>query len=182
MEYDDDDDDYERPGRGRSIARRAAKSFDVFALELIEVSPERCARFPVTPELLQCIKNVQQTKAKAARRRHLRALAGMLRKRPKEYEAIVAFLAGKAFTPVVGDEENRELERLRKALIAPETYDKALEESMLLWPSLDVLEAQKVCTELHVLLPQDRESTKAYRLLFKILRQAEEESTLEDSV
>jgi len=72
-------------GRGRAANRRDAKTFDVFALELIELRPDKMARLPVTEELRRTLHNAVHTKAKAARRRHLRKLAGMLRTSPAEH-------------------------------------------------------------------------------------------------
>ena len=168
-------EEYEKEGRGRSENRRNAKSFDVLALSLLELTPQRCARFPVSEELLASLKTAHSTKAKAARRRELRRLSGMLRNRPEEAAAIEALLAGQAVTPFAGD-ENAPLEKLRELLCDSESFSKALETATESLPQLDVLLVHELCTPLHALDAAARCEKKAYRLLFKELRRASDEN------
>ena len=172
---DYDDDETRDKGRGRAVNRREALSYDAFALKLVELSTDRTKRLPVSEELRSSLRTVQETKSKAARRRHLRHLSGMLRNRPKEAEAIEAYLDGRAFTPITGDEENRELEALREGLCAKETFDDSLDKASESLPQLDVLLVRDLCSTIHPLNDAARRETKAYRLLFKELRRASDE-------
>ncbi|MCP4446637.1 MAG: DUF615 domain-containing protein [Myxococcales bacterium] len=177
---DYDDDDIPDPGRGRSANRREALGYDAFALKLIELSADRCKRLPVSEELRASLKNVQDTRSKAARRRHLRHLSGMLRNRPNEAAAIEAYLDGRAFTPITGDEENRDLEALREALATEEQSSQALDSATESLPQLDVLLVRDLCSSLHSMDTAVRRESKAYRLLFKELRRASDELEAED--
>ncbi len=162
-------------GRGRAANRRDAKTFDVLALELIELPPDKVARLPVTEELRRTLHDAGHTKAKAARRRHLRKLAGMLRTSPSEVAAIKAFLAGRTFTRVTGEEENEALEAIRNALCIPENFTDSLHHACEELPALDVLAVRELCIALHALDVEAQQQAKSYRLLFKELRRAKDE-------
>ncbi len=169
-----DEEEYEKEGRGRSENRRHAKTFDALALTLLGLSPQRCARFPVSAELLRVLKTAHSTKAKAARRRELRHLSGMLRNRPDEAAAIEAHLAGRA-APAIAPDENAPLEELRALLCESDDLASALHEASEELPHLDVLLVRELCVAIHAVDAAARCETKAYRLLFKELRRASDE-------
>jgi len=167
----DEEEEFEKEGRGRSENRRLAKTFDVLALTLLGLSPQRCARFPVSQDLLDCLKTAHSTKAKAARRRELRRVSGMLRNRPEEAAVIEALLEGRAASPIAQD-ENVPLEALRESLCESNDFATTLERASEELPQLDVLLVRELCASLHALDAAARCEAKAYRLLFKELRRA----------
>ncbi len=171
-ESEEEEEEYEKEGRGRSENRRLAKTFDALAMDLLELSPGRCARFPVSDALRLAMKTAHSTKSKAARRRELRHLSGMLRNRPDEAAAIEAVLAGR---PVETAEEGLDLEAMRESLCNPDTYSETLDEACAALPPLDVMLVRELCSALHVLDAASRCDAKGYRLLYRELRRASDE-------
>ena len=170
-EESEDDKEFEQEGRGRSARKRVVRTFDVMALELLELSDERCSKLPITDELKRALHDARTTRSKSARRRHIRHLAGLLRDRGDETEAIKCFLAGVAYTPVAGDESYRGLNAMREALCDRETYAVALDELCEQLPHIDLALVRRIAESLH-----EGEDDKAHRALFRELRRAADES------
>lgn len=166
-----EDEEIEQEGRGRSARKRVVRTFDAMALELLEISDERCSKLPITEELKRGLHEARTTKSKSARRRHIRHLAGLLRDRDDETEAIKCFLAGVPYTPVSGDESYRNLDELRSALCERETFAKALDDTCEQLPHIDLALVKSLAASLH-----DGEDDKAHRALFRELRRAADES------
>jgi ribosome-associated protein len=166
-----EDEEYEEEGRGRSKRKREVRTFDAMALELLGLSDERCRKLPVTEEMRRGLDEARTTKSKSARRRHIRYLAGLLRDRHEETEAIKCFLAGVPYTPVTGDESYRDLDAMREALCDRERYAQALDDVCEQLPHIDLVLVKRLAESLH-----DGENDKNYRALFKELRRAADES------
>lgn len=169
---DYDDDEAPDRGRGRSENRREARGYDAFALKLAALPVDRAKRLPVSDELRASLKNAQDTRSKSARRRHLRHLSGMLRSRPEEAEAIEAFLDGRAFTAISGNEDVRHLEEFREELANPDLFSVALDRAAESLPHLDILLIRELCSTLHDLDDALRREHKAFRQLYRELRRA----------
>ncbi len=171
VQEDEDAEEFEEEGRGRSKRKRHVRTFDVMALELLELSDERCSKMPITDEFKEALHNARSTKSKSARRRYIRHLAGLLRDRDDETEAIRRYLAGEAFVAVRGDESYRDLDALREALSGADTFAKALAEVSEQLPYIDIPLVTRLAKTLH-----ESENDKAHRALFRELRRAADES------
>lgn len=167
---EDEEDEPQKEGRGRSEKRRAAASFDVLAMELTELPKHRCKGLPVTAKLKAALELTRSTVSKPARRRHLRHLSGLLRDSELEVAAIQAFLAGEAYVPVKGDEDYRDLAAMREALCDPATFAEALESACQSLPHIDAILVQRLATDWH-----STQDDKSYRALYKELNRALEE-------
>jgi ribosome-associated protein len=166
-----EDEEYEQEGRGRSARKREVRTFDVMALELLELSDDRCARLPITDDFKRALTEARTTRSKSARRRHIRHIAALLRDREDETEAIRSFLAGVPYTPVTGDESYRDLDAMREALCDRETFAQALDEVCEQLPYVDLALVKRLAESLH-----EGKDDKSYRALFKELRRAADES------
>jgi len=168
---DEDPEQYPREGRGRSARKRLVRTFDVMALELLEVSEERCHKLPIAEDFRKALIEARTTRSKSARRRHIRHLAGLLRDRDAETEAIRRFLAGEPYVAVVGDESYRDLDALRESLALAEGFAASLEAASHALPHLDLPLVRRLCATLH-----EGSHDKSYRALYKELRRAADES------
>ena len=174
VQEDEQEEEIEEEGRGRSKRKRLVRTFDVMALELLELSDERCAKMPITDVLKEALHQARNTKSKSARRRHIRRLAGLLRDRDDETEAIRRYLAGDAFVAVTGDESYRDLDALRERLCSPDTFAQAFDDALEELPHLDVALVTRLAKANH-----EAEDDKAHRALFRELRRAADESDLD---
>jgi ribosome-associated protein len=170
-EEDEEEEEFEQEGRGRSARKRVVQTFDVMALELLELSDERCAKLPITDEFKRALHDARTTRSKSARRRYIRHLAGLLRDRDTETEAIKCYLAGVPYTAVSGDESYRDLNAMREALCDRQTFATALDEVGEKLPHIDIALVKRLAESLH-----GGEDDKAHRSLFRELRRAADES------
>ena len=171
---DGEEEEIEEEGRGRSKRKRHVRTFDVMALELLELSDERCKKMPITDVLKEALDQARNTKSKNARRRQIRHLASLLRDRDDETEAIRRYLAGDAYVAVTGDESYRDLDALRERLCSEETFAQALDDACEELPYIDVALVTKLAKANH-----GAENDKARRGLFRELRRAADESDLD---
>lgn len=79
-----DGDDHKDQGRGRSEEKRKAMAFADLAKQLAELPRATVQKLPVTESVLSAILQVRETKSKAARKRHHKHLASVLRTSPSE--------------------------------------------------------------------------------------------------
>lgn len=170
-----EDEEPVKEGRGRSEKRRAAKSFDALAMELVALPKHRCKGLPVTAALKAALEVTRSTASKPAKRRYLRHLSGLLRESEIEVAAIHAFLAGESYVPVKGDEDYRDLAALREALCEAESYAAAFDEVCATLKYVDVLLVERLAKEC-----QSDRNDKSYRALYKELNRALEEIGLEE--
>lgn len=168
---DDQEEEIEEEGRGRSKRKRHVQTFDVMALELLELSDERCKKMPITAVLKEALLQTRNTKSKSARRRHIRHLAGLLRDRDDETEAIRCYLAGEPYVAVTGDEEYRDLDAMRESLCSADSFEAALSHASEQLPYLDLPLVTRLSRAVH-----DEDNDKARRALFRELRRAADES------
>jgi ribosome-associated protein len=167
----DEEEELEEEGRGRSKAKRLVRTFDVMALELLELSDQRCKGMPITDVLKEALHEARTTKAKSARRRHIRRLAGLLRDRDDETEAIRCYLAGVPYVAVKGDESYRDLDAMRERLCSEDSFALAIDEVSEQLPYVDVALVTRLAKSIH-----QAENDKARRALFRELRRAADES------
>ncbi len=171
VQEDEEEEEFEEEGRGRSKLKRLARTFDVMALELLELSDERCKKMPISPTFKEALHQARTVKSKSARRRHIRHLSSLLRDRDDETEAIRCYLAGVPFVAVDGDESYRDLDALRTALCTADEFAKALEDACEQLPYIDIALVTRLAKSLH-----QEENDKAHRALFRELRRAADES------
>ena len=171
VQEDAEASEFEEEGRGRSKRKRHVRTFDVMALELLELSDERCGNMPITEELQEALHQARTTKSKSARRRQIRHLASLLRDRDEETEAIRCYLAGKPYVAVEGDESYRDLNALRETLCTAGNLQDALSEACDQLPYMDVALVTHLAKSL-----RESENDKAHRALFRELRRAADES------
>lgn len=171
VQEDEQDEEFEEEGRGRSKRKRHVRTFDVMALELLEISDERCGKLPITQVLKEALTQARKTKSKSARRRHIRHLAGLLRDRDDETEAIRSYLAGVPYVAVQGDEEYRDLDAVREALCSRESYDEARADLGEKLPYVDLALVTRLARSIH-----EQDNDKERRALFRELRRAADEA------
>jgi ribosomal 50S subunit-associated protein YjgA (DUF615 family) len=169
------DDPEETEGRGRSARRREALSFEAMAEDLVALPAHRCKGLPVTARLKEALDIARDTTAKVARRRHLRHLASLLRESPLEVEAMQAFLAGKAYVAVRGDEEYRDLAALREGLCTSVSYQETLDLVCQTLPQIDLLHLSRLVDQWH-----ESRDDKTYRAIYKELHRAQEDQEAQD--
>ncbi len=171
---EDEEDEYEPQGRGRSARKREVRGFDLLADELLEITDAKVEKLPVTEELKNALRIARATtamKAKAARKRYIKHLSSLLREREAEVVAIRNFLSGSAYTQVTGDESYRDLDAMRTSLCDEQSYQATLQDVCAKLPHIDLALLTKLATQLH-----KEDNDKAFRALYKELRRAADES------
>ena len=176
---DDEEEEFEVEGRGRSARKREILSYELLAEKLLEISDAKCEGLPVTDELKKAVFTARETtrsKAKAARKRYIKHLTSMLRSSDAEVDAINGFLAGSDFVPVTGDEAYRDLDALRSQLLDPATYRATVDQVCQQLPHIDLALLSSLSEKL-----QTQHNDKDYRNLYKELRRAADESERDDT-
>ena len=172
--WDDEEEEFEVEGRGRTARKREIQSYELLAEKLLEISDAKCKGLPVTDELKKAVFTARETtrsKAKAARKRYIKHLTLMLRTSDAEVDAINGFLAGSDYVPVTGDEAYRDLDALRAQLLDPETYRATIDLVCRELPHIDLALLSSLSEKL-----QTQRNDKDYRNLYKELRRAADES------
>ena len=155
-------------GRGRTLARQAARDIDKLVLEVIELTEAEIHTIPISDDLRREILTARGLTSHSARRRQLRHVSGMLRASEVELDSIRKFVIEGIRVAFDPDAELRHLEALRDGLCDEERYPETLEAACAEFPHLDRMKARRLAEAMH----ENSDDQKSYRELFRTLRQA----------
>jgi ribosome-associated protein len=130
-------EEQEQEGRGRSAKKRAAQAVEATAQEVADLPEAERRKLPVPSELRAEIELAAATRGHGARKRQIKHLAGELRRREEELEALRAHLDGLHGAQLAERKAFHELEKLRDRLCDPEQFEAALAEAAHARPGAD---------------------------------------------
>jgi ribosome-associated protein len=151
----------------RSARKRAAKSVEETARQLVELPESEVRKLPAADDLMIEIRQTRSTRGLAARQRQVKFLAGMLRKREDDLARLRDFLDG---VDQIQQQERQlfhSLEVLRDRLCNPDSFHQALQDAGQAFPGLDHAELSSLAIKMHA--TGDRRFS---REIFQLLRQA----------
>ena len=158
-------------GRGRTAAKRAAKAVEETARQLVELPEAELAKLPISDELRAELVAARKTTGRGGAKRQLKHFAGMLRRFEEERLELEAWLAGYHADHHREVQSFHGLETLRERLCDAQESERALAEVGKRWPRLNLRKLQGLIRSV-----QATRDKKAYRDIFRLLKQAEEES------
>lgn len=157
---------YDEPeGRGRSAKKRAAQAVEALAVRMVEAGDAVCKRLPLTDEVREDLQRTRGIKARGARKRQIKHLAGLLRQDPELVTAIQAALDAVGRTTRSERDAFQRIEQMRDALCDPDSFAAALERAAGEIPGLDRQTITNLAKKVH--LTGDK---RAFREIFRRLR------------
>jgi ribosome-associated protein len=159
-------------GRGRSARKREAKAVEHLAQRLVDLPEAAIVKLHLTGELADELQLAKNTLGHSSRKRQIKHLAGFLRRHDTQREQLEAELEGFSLAQRRTTLVFHNLEQLRDRLCRTDDFETALEEIRQSYPRLDVNKLAGLARSFHAV--QDK---KAYREIFRRLRQADEESS-----
>ena len=163
--------EFVQQGRGRSAKKRQAKAIEQLAKALAELPETELSKLPQAPELAREIALVRTTRGHSSRKRQIKHLAGFLRRRDDQREAIEAALAGRTVSQRQEALDFHHLEELRDRLCSTATFVQTLEEIRRSYPTIDHRRISRLARSVH-----GSADKKAAREIFRQLRKAQEQS------
>jgi ribosome-associated protein len=154
-----------REGRGRSAKKRAAQAVEALAIRMIETSDGTCRRLPLTDELRDELRFARSIKARSARKRQIKHLAGLLRQDEEATAAIQAVLDAVGRAGRAEREAFQRIEELRDALCDPDEFAEAIERAVAEFPGLDRQTITRLARSVH-----HTGDKRAFREIFRRLR------------
>ena len=127
----------EHEGRGRGVRKRAAQAVEALAVRMVESSDALCKRLPLTDELREGLEQARSIKARSARKRQLKYLAGLLRRDEESAVAVRAALDNVGRRNRAERDIFRHIEELRDALCDPDRFAETIETAAVELPALD---------------------------------------------
>jgi len=164
----DEEQDYAGPSR--SAKKRDAKAVEELAWAVLELSPVQLEKLPVPAEILGELRKARQIKAHGARKRQAKFLAGLLRREEDVLEALRQHLEALNQGHHQDQQVFHELEALRDRLCDAGQCQAALQEVSSRYPALDQNLIARLASQ-----AQEGKDKRAYREIFKRLRQAQEQ-------
>ena len=155
----------EREGRGRAKKKRAAQAIEALAVRMVEASEALCKRLPLPDELRESLDQARKIKARSARKRQLKHLAGLLRRDDESAAAVQAALDNVGRRNRAEQDLFHHIEELRDALCDPECFTEAIESAAEEWPGLDRQTLTRLARRVH-----RTENKRASREIFRRLR------------
>ena len=166
-----EDTELVQEGRGRSAKKREAKAVEHLAQRLADLPEAELARLPQEPELAREIELVRTTRGHSSLKRQIKHLAGFLRSRNDQREAIEAALESQSVSQRQDTLAFQHLEELRDRLCSIGTFDQALEEIRNSYPLIDHRRIARLARSVH-----ENADKKAAREIFRQLRKTQEQS------
>lgn len=154
----------------KSEMKRDMDELQKLGEELVELKPSVLAKFPISEDLLEAIKDAQRFKNEA-RRRQLQYIGKVMRQEdPEPIQAALDKLRNKHSqnTAVL-----HKLETLRDRVIAE--GDSAIDEVMELYPAADRQRLRQLARTA-VKEKQNNKPPKAFREIFQVLKQLNDEA------
>ena len=167
-----EDQHNQREGRGRGAKKRAAQAIEALAVRMVEASEALCKRLPLTDELRESLIQARSIKARSARKRQLKHLAGLLRRDEDSAAAVQAALDNAGHRNRSERNIFHHIEELRDALCDPDRFSEAIESAAEEFPGLDRQTFARLANRVH------RSGDKrASREIFRRLRTLTEASS-----
>jgi len=138
-----------REGRGRSAKRRVAQAVEALAVRMVELSDAVCRNLPLTDELRGELRFARSIKARAARKRQIKHLAGLLRQDEEATTAIQAALDAVGRANRADRDAFQRIESLRDALCDPDGFTEAIERAAGELPGLDRASITRLAKSVH---------------------------------
>ena len=165
-----EDTELVQQGRGRSAKKRQAKTVEHLAERLADLPEAELERLPQEPVLAREIELVRTTRGHRSRKRQVTHLAGFLRRRYDQREAIEAALAGRTVSQRQEALDFHHLEELRDRLCSTATFVQTLEEIRRSYPTIDHRRISRLARSVH-----GSADKKAAREIFRQLRKAQDQ-------
>ena len=160
-----EDQHNEGEGRGRGAKKRAAQAIEALAVRMVESSEGLCKRLPLPDELRESLVQARSIKARSARKRQIKHLAGLLRRDEESAVAVQAALDTVGRSNRAERDFFHHIEELRDALCDPDHFSEAIENAAEELPDLD----RKTFTRLARRVHQTGDK-RASREIFRRLR------------
>lgn len=151
----------------RSAKKREAKGVEALAMRLVELAEAEVKKLSVSAEVSDELKLARSAQGFGARKRQAKHLAGVLRKREDEVEAIRAHLDRLDQVQQGEIKDFHHLEQLRDRLCEKAAFDKALAQIRSEFPIIDAAALSRLAGSVH-----EHGDKRAFREIFKRLRQA----------
>ena len=160
----------EREGRGRGAKKRAAQAAEALAVRMVESSDALCKRLPLSDELREGLDQARSIRARSARKRQLKYLAGLLRRDEESVVAIRAALDNVGRHNRAERDIFRHIEELRDALCDPDRFAETIETAAEELPGFDRRTFTRLARRVH-----GTGDKRASREIFRHLRSLTEE-------
>lgn len=166
--HHDDEEDF---GPSKSELKRASKALQDLGAELVELGKERLAKVPIDEDLRDAVKDYQRFTAHEARRRQLQYIGKLMRN--VDPEPIRAALDAFKGVSAVETAKMHRLENLRTQLLEDEKVLHTIAET---YPGAD-LQQLRVLRRNALKEKEQNKPPRAYRELFRVLREIDEGAT-----
>lgn len=150
----------------RTAKKKASKEIEALAHRLAELSEAGRGELPVGETLREEIARAASTTGRGARKRQVKFLAGILRKRPEDVEALQQHLDGLHAGQLQEKATFHRLEELRDRLCDPDRFDAALARVREDFPAVDHRQIGRLARSVH-----NSGDKKAFREIFRRLRE-----------
>jgi len=136
---------------------------------MVEADGDVCKRLPLTDELRDELRFARGIKARSARKRQIKHLAGLLRQDEEMTAAIQAVFDAVGRASRAERDAFQRIERLRDALCDPDLFAEALKRAADELPGLDCEAIARLARNVH-----QTGDKRAFREIFRRLRTAAE--------
>ncbi len=155
----------EREGASRGEKKRAARAVEALAVRMVESSAALCKQLPLSEELRVDLDQARRIKARGARKRQIKHLAGLLRRDEESAMAIQAALDAEGRSDRTQQEYFHHLEEFRDALCDEGSFAGAIEKAVEEMPGLDRQTITRLASRFH-----QTGDKRASREIFRRLR------------
>lgn len=161
-----DDENWQDLPPSRSAKKREAKAIEDLARQLADKGEAGCDELPVDEEIKEEIRRAAHTAGRGSRKRQVKHLAGLLRRRQDDVEALILYLEGQHAEQLREKADFHALEQLRDRLCDPKRFEEALQEVREGYPMLDHRQVGRLARSVH-----NSGDKKAFREIFRRLRE-----------
>lgn len=155
----------EREGRGRSERKRTARAAEALAVRMVDADDAVCKGLPMTDELRDDLQLTRGLKARSARKRQIKHLAGLLRQDQESAVAIQAAFDAVGRTTRAERDAFQRIEQLRDGLCDPDLFAETLERAAGELSGLDRQAITSLAKRVH-----KTGDKRAFREIFRRLR------------
>ncbi|NIQ97463.1 MAG: DUF615 domain-containing protein [Desulfuromonadales bacterium] len=164
-----DDQEFADLPPSRTALKKASREIEVLARRLAELSEAERLGLPIDDYLREEIRRAATTSGRGAHKRQIKYLAGVLRKRPEDVEAVQLHLDGLHAEQLQEKESFHRLEDMRDRLCDPQRFEEALVQLRQNCPMIDHRQIGRLARSVH-----NSGDKKAYREIFRRLREGSE--------
>ena len=161
----------------RTKKKQQAKDIEKIAVQLVELTDKQFSRFDLPTAVAREAELARATKGRGSQRRQLKHLAGMIRKSEGALDDLMQQLANLDQVSRGEKKQFHRLEKLRDRLCDEKSFTVAFDEMLELIPTID----RKAISRL-VRSVQQHDDRRAYREIFRRLRDEEAEEEFNDAL